>query len=138
MNISTFMTGHGNCSHFRWSIPTRLMRFPHPATLPGALDAAQDVARDIDYCRVDLMLQSDAVVFSEITLSPRRGKLKITPAEWDVKLGEMWQLPGEQTTGSDEPVRVSPLIRFICRPREGKHRVMIGARYRLHRHRVHS
>lgn len=83
-----------------WQLQPFQMEYPNtpyavstPPRLYQALDAAQDVARDIDYCRVDLMLQSDAVVFSEITLSPRRGKLKITPAEWDVKLGEMWQLP---------------------------------------------
>ncbi|MEO3739070.1 ATP-grasp fold amidoligase family protein [Kosakonia sp. WA-90] len=84
-----------------WQLQPFQMEYPNtpyavstPPLLYEALDAAQDVARDIDYCRVDLMLRHDAVVFSEITLSPRRGKLQITPAEWDIKLGDMWQLAG--------------------------------------------
>ncbi|HHA2086070.1 TPA: glycosyl transferase, partial [Enterobacter asburiae] len=34
----------------------------------------------------------DEIYFSEITLSPRRGKLTITPQEWDAKLGKIWHL----------------------------------------------
>ncbi|ECG5407434.1 glycosyl transferase, partial [Salmonella enterica subsp. enterica serovar Bonn] len=54
--------------------------------------AAQELAKEIDYCRVDLMLKGQNIYFSEITLSPKRGKLKITPALWDAKLGSMWDL----------------------------------------------
>jgi hypothetical protein len=38
------------------------------------------------------MLKKDEIYFSEITLSPRRGKLTITPQEWDAKLGKIWHL----------------------------------------------
>ncbi|HBW1041459.1 TPA: glycosyl transferase, partial [Klebsiella pneumoniae] len=69
--------------------------------------AAQDLAKEIDYCRVDLMLKGDDIYFSEITLSPKRGKLKITPSIWDAKLGSMWDLSLAKT-GSIEPVYSCP------------------------------
>lgn len=63
-----------------------------PASFRKSVIAAQELAKEIDYCRVDLMLKGEDVYFSEITLSPKRGKLKITPAIWDAKLGSMWEL----------------------------------------------
>ncbi|EOE6870926.1 ATP-grasp fold amidoligase family protein, partial [Klebsiella pneumoniae] len=63
--------------------------------------------KEIDYCRVDLMLKGDDIYFSEITLSPKRGKLKITPSIWDAKLGSMWDLSLAKT-GSIEPVYSCP------------------------------
>lgn len=67
----------------------------------------EDLAKEIDYCRVDLMLKGDDIYFSEITLSPKRGKLKITPSIWDAKLGSMWDLSLAKT-GSIEPVYSCP------------------------------
>ncbi|QJN00223.1 hypothetical protein DWR59_05400 [Klebsiella pneumoniae] len=68
---------------------------------------APSLAKEIDYCRVDLMLKGDDIYFSEITLSPKRGKLKITPSIWDAKLGSMWDLSLAKT-GSIEPVYSCP------------------------------
>ena len=83
-----------------WNLQPFQMEYPNtpdavaePKSFHNAITAAQELVKVIDYCRVDLMLQGDEVYFSEITLSPKRGKLKITPALWDAKLGEMWQLP---------------------------------------------
>ncbi|GMW91605.1 TPA: hypothetical protein ME439_000374 [Klebsiella pneumoniae] len=52
-------------------------------------------------------LKGDDIYFSEITLSPKRGKLKITPSIWDAKLGSMWDLSLAKT-GSIEPVYSCP------------------------------
>lgn len=82
-----------------WKLQPFQMEYPNtpdaveePTLFYNAIIAAQELAGEIDYGRVDLMLQGDEIYFSEITLSPRRGKLKITPASWNVKLGEMWDL----------------------------------------------
>ncbi|MEF3108938.1 ATP-grasp fold amidoligase family protein [Raoultella sp. WB_B2P2-3] len=75
---------------FLMEYPNTPARIPPPDLLHQAITAAQELSRDLDYCRVDLMLQRDDIYFSEITLSPRRGKLQIYPAEWDIKLGQMW------------------------------------------------
>jgi hypothetical protein len=43
------------------------------------------------YSRVDFLLSKDYVYFSEITLTPNAGRMVIIPAEWDLKLGSLWQ-----------------------------------------------
>ncbi len=58
-------------------------------------------------CLFALSLKGDDIYFSEITLSPKRGKLKITPSIWDAKLGSMWDLSLAKT-GSIEPVYSCP------------------------------
>lgn len=87
-----------NVYNRKWELQPFQIAYPHhPAFIPEpalfyrALSAAQALAKDIDYCRVDLMLKDDSLYFSEITLTPQRGKLKIIPQEWDAILGAMWQ-----------------------------------------------
>ena len=99
-----FTDDHGrdfiNVYDRHWNLQPFQMEYPNTPVAPGepemfrqALLAAQELADGIDYCRVDLMLKRDEIYFSEITLSPKRGKLKITPLEWDTKLGDIWHLP---------------------------------------------
>ncbi|EHN8829382.1 TPA: ATP-grasp fold amidoligase family protein [Enterobacter bugandensis] len=83
-----------------WNLQPFQMEYSNTPVAPGepklfreALLAAQELAKGLDYCRIDLMLKSDEIYFSEITLSPKRGKLRISPLEWDTKLGDIWQLP---------------------------------------------
>ncbi|NQS85407.1 ATP-grasp fold amidoligase family protein [Pantoea allii] len=87
-----------NVYNRKWELQPFQIEYPnHPASIPEpalfyrALSTAQALAKDIDYCRVDIMLKDDSLYFSEITLTPQRGKLKILPQEWDAKLGAMWQ-----------------------------------------------
>ncbi len=86
-----------NLQPFQMEYPNTPQAIAEPNLFHSAITAAQELAKDIDYCRVDLMLKGDEIYFSEITLSPKRGKLKITPAIWDAKLGEMWNLPSAQS-----------------------------------------
>lgn len=83
---------HWQLQPFQMEYPNTPQDIPKPASYQEALLAAQELALGIDYCRVDLMLTRDEIYFSEITLSPKRGKLTITPPEWDARLGEMWQM----------------------------------------------
>ncbi|MGK4356381.1 ATP-grasp fold amidoligase family protein [Enterobacter cloacae] len=83
---------HWQLQPFQMEYPNTPQVIPRPASYQEAVLAAQDLAQGIDYCRVDLMLTQDEIYFSEITLSPKRGKLAITPPEWDARLGEMWQM----------------------------------------------
>lgn len=78
---------------FQMEYPPTPYAIAKPTLLPDAINAAQALSRTLDYCRIDLMLQGETLYFSEITLTPRRGKLTISPPEWDRKLGEMWTLP---------------------------------------------
>ncbi len=83
---------HWQLQPFQMEYPNTPQDIPKPASYQEALLEAQELALGIDYCRVDLMLTRDEIYFSEITLSPKRGKLTITPPEWDARLGEMWQM----------------------------------------------
>ncbi len=81
-----------NLQPFQMEYPNTPLPVDEPESFHKSVIAAQDLAKEIDYCRVDLMLKGDDIYFSEITLSPKRGKLKITPSIWDAKLGSMWDL----------------------------------------------
>ncbi|MCQ8442519.1 ATP-grasp fold amidoligase family protein [Klebsiella pneumoniae] len=76
-----------NLQPFQMEYPNTPLPVDEPESFHKSVIAAQDLAKEIDYCRVDLMLKGDDIYFSEITLSPKRGKLKITPSIWDAKLG---------------------------------------------------
>lgn len=81
-----------NLQPFQMECPNTPTPVSEPELFHQSVIAAQELAKEIDYCRVDLMLKGQNIYFSEITLSPKRGKLKITPALWDAKLGSMWDL----------------------------------------------
>lgn len=91
--------GYINVYNRAWQLQPYQMEYPNtpgaipePDLLQRAIGASERLAKGIDYCRIDLMPTQEGIYFSEITLSPRRGKLKIVPAEWDTRLGEMWRL----------------------------------------------
>lgn len=91
--------GYINVYNRAWQLQPYQMEYPNtpgaipePELLQQAIGASERLATGIDYCRIDLMPTEEGIYFSEITLSPRRGKLKIVPAEWDTRLGEMWRL----------------------------------------------
>ncbi|MDT3413208.1 ATP-grasp fold amidoligase family protein [Kosakonia cowanii] len=91
--------GYINVYNRAWQLQPYQMEYPNtpgaipePDLLQRAIGASERLAKGIDYCRIDLMPAEEVIYFSEITLSPRRGKLKIVPAEWDARLGEMWRL----------------------------------------------
>lgn len=91
--------GYINVYNRAWQLQPYQMEYPNtpgaipePDLLQPAIGASERLAKGIDYCRIDLMPTQEGIYFSEITLSPRRGKLKIVPAEWDTRLGEMWRL----------------------------------------------
>ncbi|SEL68702.1 TupA-like ATPgrasp [Kosakonia sacchari] len=81
-----------NLQPFQMEYPNTPTPVKEPESFHKSVIAAQELAKEINYCRVDLMLKGQDIYFSEITLSPKRGKLKITPAIWDAKLGNMWSL----------------------------------------------
>ncbi|VTO27281.1 glycosyltransferase [Klebsiella pneumoniae] len=65
-----------NLQPFQMEYPNTPLPVDEPESFHKSVIAAQDLAKEIDYCRVDLMLKGDDIYFSEITLSPKRGNLK--------------------------------------------------------------
>jgi hypothetical protein len=67
-----------------------------PRNLSQLLDTARALARDFSdtYVRVDLYnVDQSRIYFGELTLHHMSGLAEIRPKEWDLKLGEMLQLP---------------------------------------------
>jgi len=83
----------------QWQPIEMQLKFPRsgsvmskPNTLDTMLALAKDLARDYDYIRVDLYSFEGQVLFGELTFVPENACGKITPSQWDTRLGEYWPL----------------------------------------------
>lgn len=65
---------------------------PMPENLAEMHDVAVALAADFDFVRVDLYNVNGRVCFGELTFTPRAGRFKLAPLEWDARLGEKWVL----------------------------------------------
>jgi TupA-like ATPgrasp len=65
-----------------------------PIALPRSFGvmrrAAESLARDLDFVRVDLYALGDRVVVGEMTHYPNAGNKPFQPLEWDIRLGALW------------------------------------------------
>ena len=68
-------------------------KLPMPRALPKMIEVAKELSQRIPFVRVDLYEIKGNVYFGELTFYPAGGLGKITPAEWDYKLGELIHLP---------------------------------------------
>ncbi|WP_436863256.1 ATP-grasp fold amidoligase family protein [Acinetobacter haemolyticus] len=62
-----------------------------PQQLKDIIELSKKLCFTYGYSRIDFLLSQDHVYFSEITLTPNAGRMVITPAEWDFKLGSLWR-----------------------------------------------
>jgi hypothetical protein len=72
--------------------PRKIVDAKQPATLDRMLEISEALARDIDFCRVDLYSVNDCdIYFGEITLTPEAGFGRFGPGvEADFLLGSLW------------------------------------------------
>jgi hypothetical protein len=67
---------------------------PRPVSKPVSLDrmiqAAEILAEDFPFVRVDLYEVGNVPKFGEMTFYPGSGLESYDPPEWDLKLGELW------------------------------------------------
>lgn len=75
--------------------------FQVPKKWADAIAAAELLANEVDYVRVDLYLTSDHVYFSEMTPYPNGGTVDFVPPELSSFLAEVW-VTGSQIQGADE------------------------------------
>lgn len=75
-----------------------------PPGLQEMLEVAEALAAGFDYVRVDLYDVDGRIYFGEMTLYPGSGLRPFTPASWDLKWGELWQLPAPMRYPQDEPL----------------------------------
>ncbi len=72
-------------------------RLQHMPTKPTNFEKMKEISRklskDMSFVRVDLYEIDQKIYFSELTFSPCSGYMRIKPEEWDLKLGNMLNLP---------------------------------------------
>lgn len=64
-----------------------------PENLDEMLWVAGELAKGQTFVRIDLYQTDKGILFGEITFFPASGIGKFTPAEWDLKLGNLIKLP---------------------------------------------
>lgn len=57
------------------------------------VEFSEKLAKDIPYIRVDMYIINGKILFGEMTFFTWGGYLRFEPIEWDLKLGEMLELP---------------------------------------------
>jgi hypothetical protein len=65
---------------------------PRPERLDEMIAAAEILAADIDFVRVDLYATKDRIYFGEFTITPANGVMRYDPAEFDLQLGRLWKM----------------------------------------------
>lgn len=63
-----------------------------PVYLDAMLNAAKNLARGIPFVRIDFYALPK-IVFGEMTFYPGNGQEMFSPPEWDLRLGQMLELP---------------------------------------------
>lgn len=80
-----------NLLDFQIEFPKSNLAISKPKHFDEMLNAAQQLAKDIDFIRVDLYECANGVKFGELTNYPGAGSETVTPKEWDNLLGKGWK-----------------------------------------------
>lgn len=64
-----------------------------PALLPVMLEAAETLARDTDFVRVDFYVVDGELCFGELTHAPAAGDFDFEDPALDAEMGSYWELP---------------------------------------------
>jgi len=70
---------------------------PRPPTFATMVAAAECLAADIDYIRVDLYSTDERVIFGELTLVPAYGHAPFSPRDVDFHFGALWRIQAKET-----------------------------------------
>lgn len=68
-------------------------KLPLPQTLPTMTEIARKLSQGIPFVRVDLYEINGKVYFGELTFFPASGTGKLTPPEWNEKVGDLLEFP---------------------------------------------
>ncbi|MBO7303958.1 MAG: glycosyl transferase [Clostridia bacterium] len=66
-----------------------------PTQFDEMIEHCRKLSAGHSFLRVDLYEINDTVYFSELTFSPCGGMMPLDPENWDLELGELIKLPGE-------------------------------------------
>ena len=76
---------------FAKGVPLEERDIPRPVSLDRMIAAAEILAEDISFVRVDFYEIEDSPVFGEMTFYPASGISHFSPSEWDEVMGSYWQ-----------------------------------------------
>ena len=89
----TFYDLDWNIIPFTRNHPREEKPIPKPKTLSQMIEAAEILAKDIPFARIDFYEVDGKPYFGEITLYPGSGLEPFDPEEWDYTLGNWIKLP---------------------------------------------
>lgn len=74
---------------------------PPPVDFPRLITAAERLAQDFEFVRVDLyQLASGQIKFGELTFCPGAARSRWQPVDWDFRIGELWPWPKNRSAQS--------------------------------------
>ncbi|MCH5307074.1 MAG: hypothetical protein J1E37_03275 [Prevotella sp.] len=73
--------------------PVYDINIPIPSIIVDMFSQAEKLAKDIPFLRVDFYNVNNHIYFGELTFYPASGLSPFTSRQWDLKLGEMIDLP---------------------------------------------
>ncbi len=79
--------------HVLWGYEAGPKKLPRPTNLDELLTVARKLSQGLPHVRVDLYTINGIVYFGEYTFFTWAGLMKLNPSEWDMKLGNLINLP---------------------------------------------
>lgn len=92
----TFFDMNWNKMPFERHYPSSKQKIKKPKKFELMVELAEKLSNDIPFVRVDFYELNDIVYFGELTFYPGSGWEEFNPEEWDLKLGNMLELPKEK------------------------------------------
>jgi TupA-like ATPgrasp len=77
----------------RYEYDDVLADIPRPVHLQQMIAAAESLAKEFDFMRVDFYDTGKRIYFGELTTMPDNGRGLFTPRAFDLYLGSKWKLP---------------------------------------------
>jgi hypothetical protein len=82
----------------RWQYPLDPREIVAPASLAAMIEAAETLARGIEFVRVDFYEVAARPLFGEMTFYPGSGLDRFVPASFDLMFGEKWAQARRRTS----------------------------------------
>lgn len=90
VNYSIFDTSWNRLPLEITAYPPDPRPIPKPASLGRMIEAAEILAEDLSFVRIDFYEVDNVPKFGEMTFYPGAGLDTFDPPEWDLKLGKLW------------------------------------------------
>lgn len=81
-----------NSKGISFGSPLKNKLIDKPVNLNYIKEVCCKLSEDFQFVRVDLMVVDDKIYFSELTHYPTCGMMRFEPQDWDLKLGELWDI----------------------------------------------